>query len=139
MTGTAAAVTPERGVIAAYATAWQAGDLATMFASYADDILVHYGGTSPFAGAHHTRERFIEVLIETAARSSRRLVSIDQIDDHLTHGALFVTETMVVDHITVTLRRALRFRVAGARIAECWLYDLDQHVVDRAWSCSDAA
>jgi uncharacterized protein len=125
------------GAIMRYAEAWERGDIAAMIDLYAPDIIVHYGGTSEFAGTHHGRDRLVEILVETAMRSDRKLVSIDQIDDHEHHGALFVTETMRVDDATVTLRRALRFRVADGRLAECWLYDHDQHLVDAAWRSPD--
>jgi uncharacterized protein len=127
------------GVITRYAEAWQAADLTTMIDCYAPDVVVHYGGTSPYAGTHIGRDRLVEVLVETAVRSGRQLVSIDQIDDHDTHGALFVTETMLVDSSTVTLARALRYRCADDRLAECWLYDHDQHLVDRAWADASEA
>lgn len=122
------------GVIDRYAAAWRDGDLFTMIDLYADDVVVHYGGSSPFAGTHLGRDRLLEVLAETAVRSGRALVSVDQIDDHGTHGALFVTESMTVDGETVELQRALRYRIADGRIAECWLYDHDQHLVDRSWA-----
>ena len=67
-------------------------------------------------------------------RSGRRLVSIDQVDDLGTHGAIFATESMTVGGETVQLARALRYRSADDRIVECWLYDHDQHLVDRAWA-----
>ena len=122
------------GVVTRYAEAWQRGDIAEMIDCYHLDVVVHYGGTSEFAGTHHGRDRLVAVLVETAQRSSRQLVSIDQVDDHGTHGALFVTETMVVDGVPATLARALRYRTVDDRIGECWLYDHDQHLVDRAWS-----
>ena len=36
----------------AYAEAWVNGDLATMIDLYASDVVVHYGGRSPFTGTH---------------------------------------------------------------------------------------
>jgi hypothetical protein len=65
-----------------------------MLDCYSDDIVVHYGGTSPFAGTHHGRDRLVQLLVETAQRSGRELVTIDQVDDDDSHGALFVTETI---------------------------------------------
>lgn len=122
------------GVITRYADAWRRGDIAAMIGCYHPDVTVHYGGTSSFAGTHHGRERLVEVLVETARRSGRQLVSVDQIDDHGTHGALFATETMTTDAAATALARALRYRAVDDRIVECWLYDHDQHLVDRAWT-----
>jgi hypothetical protein len=67
-------------------------------------------------------------------RSDRQLVTIGQVDDHGTHGALFVTETVSFDTEIATIERALRYRAAADRLVECWLYDHDQHLVDQAWS-----
>jgi uncharacterized protein len=125
------------GVITRYAEAWQRSDITELLACYHDDIVVHYGGTSPFAGTHHGRDRLFEILVETAQRSGRQLVSIDQIDDQHTHGALFVTESIVLDGATVAVERAFRYRCADGLFVECWLYDHDQHRVDRAWASSE--
>lgn len=121
-------------VLRAYADAWLAGDLATLFGFYAPDIVAHYGGTSPFAGVHVGKDRFVDVLVESAVRSSRALVAVDVVLDDGTVGALFVREALVVDGERIEIERALRFRLEDGRIAECWLYDHDQHLVDRAWS-----
>jgi ketosteroid isomerase-like protein len=122
------------GVITRYAGAWRRGDITEMIDCYHEDITVHYGGTSTYAGTHHGRDQLVQLLIETAQRSGRQLITIDQIDDHETHGALFVTETVTIDDTVTTVARALRYRTTDNRISECWLYDHDQHLVDRAWS-----
>jgi uncharacterized protein len=123
-----------KSVITRYAEAWRSSDLAAMFNCYHDDVVVHYGGTSLFAGTHRGRDRLIEVLVETSRRSGRQLVTVDQIDDHGTHGALFVTESITIDASVFTVERALRYRATDDQIVECWLYDHDQHLVDQAWS-----
>jgi ketosteroid isomerase-like protein len=123
----------EPGIVRQYADAWLAGDLATMFDLYDDDVVVHYGGSSAYAGTHHGKQRLIEVLIETASRSDRKLVDVDAVYDEGDHGAIFVTESFHVGDATVVLPRALRYRVAGDRIVECWLYDHQQQLVDEAW------
>ena len=122
------------GVITRYADAWRRGDIDKMIDCYHTDVTVHYGGTSTYAGTHHGRDQLVQLLIETAQRSRRELVTIDQIDDHGTHAALFVTETMTIGTTAVSLERALRYRTTDDQISECWLYDHDQHLVDRAWS-----
>lgn len=52
-------------------------------------------------------------------------------------GAVFATESFDLDGETVTVQLALRYRVVDDSIAECWRYDQDQHLVDRAWSAPD--
>ena len=78
------------GVIQRYADAWQRSELETMFASYDPDVVVHYGGSSPFAGDHHGRDALLSLLAETARHSGRTLVSVDAVYDLGEHGALFV-------------------------------------------------
>jgi ketosteroid isomerase-like protein len=122
------------GVLHSYVDAWLRGDHPAMFAMYADDIVVHYGGTSPYAGVHRGRDEFLQVLVESSIRSQRSLVTINAVFDAETEGAIFSTESLVVDGETRTVERALRFRLAHGQIQECWLFDHDQHVVDAAWS-----
>ncbi len=58
------------GVVTRYASAWQQGDLAVLADCYADDVVVHYGGQSSFAGIHRGRDRLSALLVDTAAPSS---------------------------------------------------------------------
>jgi uncharacterized protein len=122
------------GVITRYADAWVAGDFATLVACYSEGFVAHYGGQSPFAGTHIGRDRFLEILMTTATRAQRQLVSIDQLHDDGATGALFVTESIVVDGTSMRVLRALRYRTSDDLLTECWLYDHDQHVVDHAWT-----
>jgi hypothetical protein len=107
-----------------------------MFAMYTNDIVVHYGGTSPYAGVHRGKDDFLRALVESSIRSQRSLFSVDAVFDTGTEGAIFSTESLVVDGETRTVERALRFRLAQGQIHECWLYDHDQHLVDAAWSAN---
>jgi uncharacterized protein len=127
-------VRPDPGVVVRYARAWEAGDIATLVGCYADDVVAHYGGRSPFAGTHRGKDRFLEVLITTAGLGNRRLVSVDQVHDDGETGAIFATETFDVDGETVTVQRALRYRIRDGLIAECWLFDMEQHLIDKAWT-----
>jgi hypothetical protein len=112
------------GVITRYARAWERGDIGEIVNCYNEDIVAHYGG----------RERFLGLLLETGQRGSRKLLSIDQIHDDGDTGALFVTESFVINGETVSVLRALRFRTTGETITECWLFDQSQHLVDQAWA-----
>jgi uncharacterized protein len=124
----------QEGVITRYAKAWIAGDFATIVNCYDEQIVAHYGGQSSYAGIYHGRDRFIELLLETGQRGGRKLISIDQVDDGGTSGALFVTESFAINGETVIVQRALRFLTNGTTITECWLFDHQQHLVDQAWS-----
>jgi uncharacterized protein len=122
------------GLVHRYATAWFAGDLTTVLNTYAPHIVAHYGGTSPFAGDHVGRDRFVEVLLDTAGRSQRQLLAIEAVFDGDGEGALFVRESLILDGARHEVSRALRFRIENDKFVECWLYDHDQHLIDQAWS-----
>ena len=117
-----------------YVTAWQEGDLDTVIDCYDPDIVAHYGGTSRFAGTHVGRDAFLGVLAESSAAGERSLMSVDQWHDDGDTGAVFATEEYTVDGERHRVQRALRYRIRDGRFVECWLFDLDQHVVDRAWA-----
>lgn len=121
------------GAISRYAAAWQRGDLSALLDAYAPDVVTHYGGTSAFAGTHVGRDRLVEILVETTTRSARRLIAIDAVYDEDTHGAIFVREAITVDGAEHVVERCLRYRVEADLLCEIWLYDRDQHLVDRAW------
>lgn len=125
------------GVVSRYAEAWARNDIAAVMAAYAPDFVAHYGGSSPFAGTHHGKDEFLRVLITTTARSRRQLDTIEAVFDEGDRGAIFVREGITVNGETHVVARALRYRVADGLLAECWLYDQDQHLVDAAWSQPD--
>lgn len=127
----------EQGVVARYTRAWFEGDLETLVDCYADNVVVHYGGQSPYAGTHYGKDRFLEVLAGTAAIGKRDLVSVDQLHDDGAWGAVFVTESFEIAGEVVTVQRALRYRIDRDLIKECWLFDMDQHLVDQAWTASE--
>jgi uncharacterized protein len=74
------------------------------------------------------------VLITTAGLGNRRLVRVDQVHDDGETGAIFATEMFDVDGETLTVQRALRYVIRDGLIAECWLFDMEQHVIDKAWT-----
>jgi uncharacterized protein len=128
----------ESGVLHRYAEAWVAGEVMTMFGMYSPDVVVHYGGTSEFAGEHRGRDAFVEVLMTTAGRSQRVLLQIEDLFEDGSYGALFTREQLVLDGVVTEVKRALRFRLNDTEILEIWLYDHDQHILDRSWSAPAA-
>ena len=51
------------GVVHRYAAAWESGDVGGILGCYAETVITHYGGQSPFAGTHVGRDRLVEVLL----------------------------------------------------------------------------
>lgn len=116
-----------------YAEAWLGDDLLGILAAYGDDFVLHYFGSSEFAGDHVGRDTALAVLGAVSARAPRTLVSVDDILVSDDGGALLVTETLTRDGESVTLRRVLRYRVSGGQFQECWLHDEQQELVDHFW------
>lgn len=116
-----------------YADCWQAGDLDGLVACYAPDFTLHYGGRSRFAGTHRGRDAALAVMAEASTVAPRELRSIDQVLAADDAGALVVTEVLRRDGEEAELQRVLRYRVRDGQLAECWLYDADQELVDRLW------
>jgi len=59
-----------------YADAWAAGDTATIFDCYADDIVLHWGGAHAFSGSHAGKSQALQALAAFTQRTGRRLTGI---------------------------------------------------------------
>jgi ketosteroid isomerase-like protein len=121
-------------VLHRYAACWRAGDLDGLIGCYAPDFTLHYAGTSRFAGTHQGRDAALAAMAEVSALAPRELCSIDDMLVADGGGALVVTERLTRDGRTVELQRVLRYRVEQGLLAECWLLDTDQRLVDELWS-----
>jgi len=125
-----------RTVAERYATAWAADDLAGILDCYADEFTLHYFGNNPFSGDHVGKDTAFSVLLEVGARAPRMLVAVDEILAGPDAAVLVAREQITVDGVAHTVHRVLRYRVVADRFAECWLYEEDQALIDRAWSAA---
>lgn len=123
-------------VLRRYAESWTAGDIDALFASYADDAVFHYFGTSDLAGVHRGKSSVLTALIAASSRASRELVEIVDVLAGDERGAIVARERLTRGEESVEIERVFLYRVEGAQIAECWLYDQDQRLVDRLWGPS---
>jgi len=71
-----AAIEHTRQAISRYATAWLAGDRASLAACYHDDFTLHYFGRNPLAGDHTGKAAALGILAEVTRRTNRRLLAI---------------------------------------------------------------
>ena len=101
---------------------------------YADEFALHYFGNNPFSGEHVGKDASLTVLLEVGARAPRKLIAVDEMLVGPDAAVLVVREVLHVDDVATEIRRVLRFRIVGDRLSECWLYDEDQPLIDRAWS-----
>ncbi|MBI1238167.1 MAG: nuclear transport factor 2 family protein [Alphaproteobacteria bacterium] len=119
-----------RAALEAYAKAWQSGDIAGLFAAYADDIVLHYFGESDLAGLHTGKDAAFTALAEIVRRTNRTLVEIVDVMAGPKRGAIIAREEMEKNGEAHEIERVLVYRLAGGKIAECWVYDRDQRLVD---------
>jgi len=119
-------------VLRDYAEAWLASNLEKVLASYHDDIELHYMGTSPLAGTHRGRDAAFVALGEASVRTSRRLISVEDVLVGESLGALIAVEDLGDPPRRV--RRVLLYRVQDGKLRECWLFDEDQRFIDGLWS-----
>lgn len=123
-----------KATVTRYANAWLEDDLDGILGCYSDEFTIHYFGNNPFAGAHVGRDAALTALLDVGARAPRKLLAVDEILAGPASAVLVVREELLVDGDPIEIRRVLRFRVEGDQLAECWLYDEDQALIDRAWS-----
>lgn len=116
-----------------YVAAWIADDLAAILDCYDDCFTLHYFGDNPFTGDHVGRDAAIATLLDVGARAPRQLVAVDEVLAGPAAAVLVVRERVTIGGETTEIRRVLRYRVSGSRFTECWLYDEEQALIDRAW------
>jgi hypothetical protein len=119
-----------------YGDAWTAGDLTAVLDAYADDVVFHYFGASPLAGAHVGKAAALDALALATARTDRRLLEVVDVLGGSQLAALVVTEEVGPERTPI--RRVLLYRCADDRLAECWLYDEDQRAIDELWADAGA-
>jgi ketosteroid isomerase-like protein len=122
-----------RGVLAAYAEGWRTGDPG-LFDYYADDCRFHYFGTSDQAGTHVGKDACLAAMITVSTRAPRTLLEIvDVLVGEHGNGALLVRERIERDGESHEITRLMRYRISGGKVAECWVYDEAQALIDRLW------
>jgi ketosteroid isomerase-like protein len=119
-------------VVRAYTEAWLSGDLDTVLALYHDDLVLHYGGNHSLTGDHVGRDAALTALLTIQARTERVPLEVIDVMSSDDHAVAWVRERWTVGGVPHELTRVLVFRVADDQLVECWLYDNDNALVDRA-------
>jgi uncharacterized protein len=115
-----------------YVDAARRGDWETASGFFAEDIVLHIPGRSPFAGEHRGRDVAMDYIEQARARSHDAEVELELID--MLAGdervALIVRERFHLDGRAVEIRRANVYRVRGEEIVEISIFEADQYAVD---------
>jgi hypothetical protein len=122
-----------RDVVQRYADAYAAGDLTTVLAMYADDVVFHYFGETDLAGDHVGKDAAVAKMIEASSRSTRTLLEVVDVLGGEHRAAMIVRERFERDDETADVTRTFVYRVADEHLVECWLLDEDQRLIDRFW------
>jgi uncharacterized protein len=125
-----AAIEPIREAVSRYARAWLAGDRAVLAACYHDEFTLHYFGSNPLAGDHRGKAAALGMLAEVTRRTNRKLIAIVDVMAGPARGALLVRERFERDGSIAEIERLLVYAVRDGLLAECWVYDQDQALVD---------
>jgi len=114
-----------------YADAWRAGDLAALIGSYHDDFTLHYSGRSTLAGDHVGKAAALKALAEVTRRTNRKLLDIVDVMAGPHRATVIARERFEKHGRSVELERVLVYAIKDGKLAECWVYDGDQALVDQ--------
>lgn len=121
-------------VVQRYADAWAANDVVTVLDCYHDDIVFHYFGRHPLAGEHRGKAACLDVLKQVRQRTNRKLLAIRDVLVGERFGAVLALERFERDGEQVEVERLLKYTVRDGKLAECWVYDEDQALMDRMFA-----
>lgn len=119
-----------RAVAERYVRAWEAGDLTALRACYHPGFTLHYFGDHPLAGDHVGLAAALAALAEVSRRTRRKLVTIVDVTAGPERAVVIAREAFERDGVVTELDRVLVYRIEGDLLAECWVYDGDQALVD---------
>lgn len=120
-----------RDVIARYAALWLAGDFANLFALYADEFVLHYGGAHRLSGTHVGKDAALKAMGAFSAATGRKLVAVIDTMAGPERAVQIVRERMTTPEGAREVERVFVYRIENGSMRECWLYDSDQALIDR--------
>ena len=121
-------------VVRRYADAWAANDLRAITDCYHDEVVFHYFGCSPLAGTHRGKTACLAILKQVREKTNRKLVSIRDVLAGEHFGLIVAVERFERNGSSVEIERMLKYSVREGKLAECWVYDENQRLVDEHWA-----
>jgi uncharacterized protein len=129
-----AAALANTALVRKYCAAWSSGDLGTIFECYHDDIVLHYFGCSPLAGAHRGKAAAVQVLAKVQQLTNRQLLEVHDVLASDRHAVILARERFERGGRTLEVDRVFVYHVRDGQFIEAWVYDDDQRAVDELWS-----
>ena len=117
--------------VSRYCAAWRAGDFTALFNCYDDNFTLHYFGRNPLAGDHVGKAAALKTLAEVTRRTNRKLVDILDVMAGPHRATVIARERFEKGSLTAELDRVLVYAIKDGKLAECWVYDADQALVDQ--------
>jgi ketosteroid isomerase-like protein len=117
-------------VVRRYADAWAANDLKAIIESYHDEVIFHYAGNNPLSGTHRGKPACLAVLKQVKQKTNRKLISIRDVLAGQAFGLIIAVEEFEHQGRPVQLERLLRYTIRDGKLAECWIHDSDQALID---------
>jgi uncharacterized protein len=111
------------------------GDQEPSGAMLAEDVVWHVPGRSVLAGNHRGRDnvlRYFATRRELAHATFRIAVRGVLADDE--RAVIFAGGEVRRDGRTLEWETVGVFRIAGGKIAECWVFPYDQYRFDEIWA-----
>ena len=115
--------------------AYSTGDMDTITALFADDIVWHIAGRSQLAGDYKGRDQvfgFFGKLMELSGGTSK--LEVHDILANDDHGIALVTGTAQRNGKSLTGQDVHTFHMRNGQVVEFWDSPLDQYEADDFWS-----
>ncbi len=121
-------------VVRRYADVWAANDLRAIVDCYHEEVVFHYFGRSPLAGTHRGKAACLAILKQVREKTNRQLITIKDVLAGEHFGIIVAVERFERNGIPVEIERMLKYGLRDGKLAECWVYDQDQRLVDEHWA-----
>jgi ketosteroid isomerase-like protein len=123
-------------VMKRYVEAFKRKDWEAATAFWADDVLLHFPGRSPFSGDFAGKQAFLEhyrrLSVELGA--TIELAEVHEVLLGEEHVVALIREKAVRGDRTLEFERVNVYRLGGGKIREIWAYDYDPYALDEFWS-----
>lgn len=120
-----------RAALERYATAWLANDLPAIVACYHDRFTLHYFGANPLSGVHVGKRAALATLAEFGRLTGRQLLGVIDVMAGASRGAILARERLGKGGDARDVYRVLVYRIEDGLLAECWVHEADQALIDR--------
>jgi ketosteroid isomerase-like protein len=122
---------PNEAALRAASDAISSGDLETFLSHYADDVLVHYPGSSPLAGDHHGKEAFLAVFGRFAEiTGSPPQIAVHDVVANDEHGVVLQMVHIERKGRSLDAQQVVVSHFLDGKVREIWPNFLDQQAVD---------